>query len=77
MIDGFRNSEKNQTVTNDSFTEFYKSPYGVFALEILYVLNQVKTTASAEMVPNSLPVVSLKELLDEAFKGLVFKFWLS
>ena len=67
----------NQTVTNGGFTEFYESSYGVFAPEIIYVLNQIKATASAEIVSSSLPVVNPEGILDDAYKELVFNIQLS
>ena len=32
----------NQTVTNGGFTEFYENSYGVFAPEMIHVLNEIK-----------------------------------
>lgn len=67
----------NQKVTNGGFVEFYESSMGIFAPEIIYVLNEIKAVASAEIVSNSLPIVNPKGVLDDAYKELVFKIKLS
>lgn len=67
----------NQTVTNGGFTEFYESSFGVFAPEIIYVLNEIKATASADIVASTLPVVNPSDLLDNDFKDLVFNMKVS
>lgn len=67
----------NQTVTNGGFTEFYETSYGVFAPEIIHVLNEIKAVATAEIVSESLPIVNPIGLLDDDFKAFVFKIQLS
>jgi hypothetical protein len=67
----------NQTVTNGGFAEFYETSFGVFAPEIIHVLNEIKAVATAEIVSNSLPIVNPIGLLDEAYKAFVFKLQLS
>lgn len=62
----------NQTVTNGGFAEFYASSLGIFAPEIIHVLNEIKAIASAEIVADSLPIVNPSGLLDEAYKEFVF-----
>jgi len=56
----------NQTVTSGGFANFYKHSLGIFAPEIIYVLNEIKATASAEIVSNTLSIVNPKGLLDDA-----------
>jgi hypothetical protein len=67
----------NQTVTNGGFVEFYEKSMGIFAPEIIYVLNEIKAIATAEIISSSLPVINPKGLLDEAYKEFVFKIKLS
>ncbi len=67
----------NQSVTNGGFVEFYETSYGVFAPEIIHVLNEIKAVQTAEIVSNSLPMVNPTGLLDDAYKELVFKIQLS
>mgnify|MGYP000383070989 CR=1 FL=1 len=67
----------NQSVTNGGFAEFYHSSYGVFAPEIIHVLNEINAVASAEIVNGSLSVVNPTGLLDDAYKAFVFKIQLS
>ena len=67
----------NQTVTSGGFTEFYETSHGIFAPEIIHVLNEIKATASSEIVSNSLRVVNPTGLLDDAYKDFVFKFQLT
>lgn len=67
----------NQTVTNGGFTEFYETSFGVFAPEIIHVLNEIKAVATAEIVASSLSVVNPTGLLDDAYKELVFNIKLS
>lgn len=67
----------NQTVTNGGFSEFYESSFGVFAPEIIHVLNEIKAKETAEIVSSSLPIVNPKGLLDDDYKGFVFKLHLS
>ncbi|MBI9066632.1 MAG: DUF4375 domain-containing protein [Salinivirgaceae bacterium] len=67
----------NQTVTNGGFTEFYETSFGVFAPEIIHVLNEIKAVATAEIVSSSLSVVNPTGLLDEAYKEFVFNVQLS
>jgi len=67
----------NQTVTNGGFTEFYETSFGIFAPEIIHVLNEIKAVATVEIVSSSLPVVNPTGLLDDAYKALVFNLELS
>ena len=67
----------NQTVTSGGFVEFYESSFGVFAPEIIHVLNEIKAVATAEIVSSSLPVVNPTGLLDEVYKAFVFNLQLS
>ncbi len=67
----------NQTVTNGGFAEFYEKSFGIFAPEVIYVLNEIKATASAEIVSSSLPVVNPEGLLDDDYKKEVFNIQLS
>ncbi|MFT4537391.1 MAG: hypothetical protein ACI9P5_004775 [Saprospiraceae bacterium] len=67
----------NKTVTNGGFAEFYETSFGVFAPEIIHVLNEIKAVATAEIVSSSLPVVNPTGLLDEAYKEFVFNIQLS
>ncbi len=67
----------NQTVTNGGFAEFYENSFGVFAPEIIYVLTEIKATATAGLIANSLPIVNPTGLLDDAYKALVFNIQLT
>ena len=67
----------NQTVTGGGFVEFYETSFGIFAPEIIHVLNEIKAVATAEIVSNTLPVVNPIGLLDDAYKQFVFKPQLS
>lgn len=67
----------NQTVTSGGFVEFYETSYGVFAPEIIHVLNEIKAVATAEIVSSSLLIVNPAGLLDEAYKEFVFNLQLS
>lgn len=67
----------NQTVTNGGFTEFYEASLGIFAPEIIYVLNEIKAVETAEIVSNSLPVVNPAGLLDDDYKEFVYTLQLS
>lgn len=67
----------NQTVTNGGFAEFFESSHGVFAPEIIHVLNEVKAVASADIVASSLPIVNPTGLLDNAYKEIVFNIQLT
>ena len=67
----------NQKVTNGGFAEFYETSHGIFAPEIIHVLNEIKAGASAEIVSNSLPIVNPKGLLDDHYKEHVFNLKLS
>jgi hypothetical protein len=67
----------NQTVTSGGFEEFYQTSFGVFAPEIIHVLNEINAVATAEIVSSSLPVVNPTGLLDEAYKEFVFNLQLS
>ncbi|MFT7230390.1 MAG: hypothetical protein ACI9GO_000858 [Bacteroidia bacterium] len=67
----------NQTVTNGGFTEFYETSHGIFAPEIIHVLNEIKATSSANVVASTLSIVNPTGLLDEVYKELVFALQLS
>ena len=67
----------NQTVTNGGFAEFYETSYGIFAPEIIYVLNEMNAVATADIISHSLPIVNPLGLLDDAYKELVFNLKLS
>lgn len=67
----------NQTVTSGGFAEFYETSFGIFAPEIIHVLSDIKATASADIVANTLEIVNPKSLLDEDYKKSVFKFQLT
>lgn len=67
----------NQTVTSGGVTEFYETSFGIFAPEIIHVLNEIKAVATAEIVANSLPIVNPTGLLDDAYKEFVFHIKLS
>lgn len=67
----------NKTVTNGGFAEFYETSHGIFAPEIIYVLNEIKAVATAEIVSSSLPIVNPSGLLDEAYKEYIFNIKLS
>jgi hypothetical protein len=67
----------NQTVTSGGFTEFYKNSYGVFAPEIIHVLNEIKALKTAEIVSNSLSIVNPAGLLDDVYKEFIFNIQLS
>lgn len=62
----------NQKVTNGGFAEFYESSFGVFAPEIVHVLNEIKAGATADIVSSSMLVVNPKGLLDDEYKAYVF-----
>jgi hypothetical protein len=67
----------NQSVTNGGFAEFYESSFGVFAPEIIHVLNEIKAVATADIVARSWLVINPTGLLDEEYKELAFKLMLS
>ena len=67
----------NQTVTNSGFVEFYEASLGIFAPEIIFVLNEIKAVATAEIISSSLPIINPTGLLDEAYKEFVFNLKLS
>jgi hypothetical protein len=67
----------NQTVTGGGFTEFYETSFGIFAPEIIHMLNEIQALATAEIVSSSLPVVNPTGLLDEAYKAFIFNIQLS
>ena len=67
----------NQTVTNGGFAEFFETGFGVFAPEVIYVLNAIKAKASANIVESALPMVNPKGLLDDDYKSFVFNIELS
>jgi hypothetical protein len=67
----------NQKVTNGGFAEFYESSFGVFAPEIVHVLNEIKAGASADIVASSILVVNPKGLLDDDYKAFVFNLELT
>ena len=67
----------NQSVTNGGFAEFYQNSFGIFAPEIIHVLNEIKAVATSQIVTGSLSVVNPTGLLDDAYKALVFQIELS
>lgn len=67
----------NQTVTNGGFAEFFETGFGVFAPEVIYVLNAINAKASANIVESTLPMVNPKGLLDDDYKSFVFNIELS
>lgn len=67
----------NQSVTNGGFSEFYEASLGIFAPEIIHVLNEIKASETAKIVSDSLEVVNQIGLLDNAYKAFVFKVKLS
>jgi len=67
----------NQSVTKGGFVEFYEKSMGIFAPELIYVLNEIQANATAEIISSSLPVINLEGLLDDAYKAFVFKITLS
>lgn len=67
----------NQAVTSGGFSEFYETSFGVFAPEIIHVLNEIKAVATAEIVSSTLPIVNPTGLLDDTYKEFVFKLELS
>jgi len=69
--------EMNRTITNGGFTEFYESSYGIFAPEVIHVLNEIKAVVTAEIVTKSLAVVNPMGLLDDKYKASVFNIKLT
>ena len=67
----------NQTVTSGGFAKFYETSFGVFAPEIIHVLNEIKAIATSEIISSSLPIVNPTGLLDDAYKEFVFNLQLS
>lgn len=67
----------NQKVTNGGFAKFYESSFGVFAPEIIHVLNEIKAGATADIVASSMLAVNPKGLLDDDYKALVFNIQLT
>ncbi|MEJ6506359.1 MAG: DUF4375 domain-containing protein [Crocinitomicaceae bacterium] len=67
----------NQTVTRGGFSEFYETSFGVFAPEIIHVLNEINAVATGAIVSSSLPIVNPTGLLDDAYKDFVFNLQLS
>jgi len=66
----------NQSVTKGGFVEFYEKSMGIFAPELIYVLNEIQANATAEIISSSLPVINPEGLLDDAYKAFVFKITL-
>jgi hypothetical protein len=62
----------NQAVTNGGFAEFYEKHFGIFAPEIIHVLNEIIAKSTAEIVANTLSIVNPNGLLDNAYKAFVF-----
>ena len=62
----------NQSVTAGGFAEFYETSFGVFAPEIIHVLNEIKSVETSGIVSNTLTIVNPTGLLDEAYKEFVF-----
>lgn len=67
----------NQSVTNGGFVEFYETSYGIFAPEIIHALNEIKATASAEIVSSSMAAVNPTGLLDDDYKEFIFNVQLT
>jgi hypothetical protein len=67
----------NQTVTHGGLAEFYETSFGIFAPEIIHVLNEIKALETADIVSVSLNIVNPAGLLDDAYKAFVFKPQLS
>ena len=67
----------NQTVTSGGLSEFYETSFGIFAPEIIHVLNEINAVATAKIVSSSLLIVNPAGLLDEAYKEFVFNLQLS
>lgn len=67
----------NQSVTKGGFVEFYAKSMGIFAPEMIYVLNEIKANTTAEIISSTLPVINPQGLLDDAYKEFVFKIKLS
>lgn len=67
----------NQSVTRGGFSEFFETSYGVFAPEIVHVLNEIKAVETANIVSDSLSMVNPIGLLDNDFKAFVFSIQLS
>lgn len=63
----------NQSVTSGGFEEYFTKSFGIFAPEVIHVLNEIKAITSAEIVSKSLNVVNPTGLLDDAYKEFVFK----
>ena len=62
----------NQSVTGGGFSEFYEKSFGIFAPEIIHVLNEINANKTAEIVSNSLTVVNPNGLLDNDYKAFIF-----
>ena len=85
VVQGLTRSEKmayvliklNQSVTMGGLKEFFEKSFGIFAPEVIHVLNEIKATASANIVSNSLAVVNPSGLLDDVYKEFVFNIELS
>ena len=85
VVQGLTRSEKmayvliklNQSVTMGGLREFFEKSFGIFAPEVIHVLNEIKATASANIVSNSLAVVNPSGLLDDVYKEFVFNIELS
>jgi hypothetical protein len=67
----------NQTVTGGGFVEFYETSFGVFAPEIIYVLDEIKAVVTAEIVTSTMSIINPAGLLDDAYKEFVFNLQLS
>jgi hypothetical protein len=67
----------NQSVTNGGFCEFYETSHGIFAPEIIHVLDEIKAVGTSEIVSNSLTVVNPTGLLDDDYKAFVFNIKLA
>ena len=67
----------NQNVTSGGFAQFYENSFGIFAPEIIHVLNEINAIATAEILSSSLPVVNPSGLLDDDYKEFIFKIQLS
>lgn len=85
LVQGMTSPEKmvyvmvklNQFVTDGGFANFYNQSLGIFSPEIIYVLKEIKATATADIVSKSLAIVNPTGLLDDAYKSHVFKMKLT
>ena len=85
LVQGFTGPEKmvylmvklNQTVTSGGFANFYAHSLGIFSPELIYVLNEIKASATSEIVSQTLEIVNPTGLLDDEYKNYIFNIKLS